>query len=111
LKKSIAVDFDGTLHFGTQYPFIGDPNIKLINFIKEHRNDYIWILWTCRAGIQLKYAQRWLREQGVRFDYYNNNPPWVRQQYKIDSRKIVADYYIDDRNITLEQLYEMGEQE
>lgn len=94
--KIIAVDFDGTL-VNNKYPYIENPNMSLINYIKEHRNCYIWILWTCRQGEQLKLAVDWLKnEQGIEFDYINENVPWLINKYG-DTRKIYADIYIDDK--------------
>ena len=101
-KKIIAVDFDGCLAYG-DYPFIGEPNTELINFIREHQNDYIFILWTMREGKQLKYAKDWIREQGIRFDFYNQNTPWNIAKYG-DKRKIYADFYVDNNNATLDDL-------
>lgn len=95
-KKIIAVDFDGTI-VHNKYPFIENPDMGLINFIKSNRNKYTFILWTCRHGKQLKYAVDWLAEQGIVFDLVNENAPWFVEKYG-DSRKIWADYYIDDKN-------------
>lgn len=94
--KIIAVDFDGTLVFN-KYPYIENPNLKLINFIKQNFDKYIWILWTCRHGEQLKYAVDYMRtEHGIVFDYVNENVPWLIEEYG-ECRKVSADYYIDDR--------------
>lgn len=102
-KKIIAIDFDGCLETGNDYPFIGEPNIELVNFIREHQHDYVFILWTMREGKQLNYAKEWIKAQGIRFDYYNQNTPWNIAKYG-DKRKIYADYYIDNHNVTLNEL-------
>ncbi|MCR5107425.1 MAG: hypothetical protein K6B28_04605 [Lachnospiraceae bacterium] len=49
-NKIIAVDFDGTLSFGT-WPDVGEPNVPLIEQLKDlkSRGNKL-ILWTCRAG-------------------------------------------------------------
>lgn len=101
-KKIIAVDFDNTLAF-TDYPIIKAPNTELVEFIRQHQNDYIFILWTMREGKQLQFAKEWIKEQGIRFDFYNQNTPWNIQKYG-DRRKVYADYYIDDHNITIQEL-------
>lgn len=98
-KKIIAVDFDGTI-VKNRYPFIENPDMEIIDFIKKNRRKYIWILWTCRHGKQLTYALDWLKEQGIIFDYVNENVPWNIEEYG-DCRKIYADYYIDDANRTV----------
>lgn len=102
-KKIVAVDFDGTL-VHNKYPFCENPNMKLINFIKEHRNDYIWILWTCRHDEQLNMAVRYMKEEHqIVFDFVNQNAFWLIDEYG-DTRKIFADYYIDDKNISIDRL-------
>lgn len=99
----VAVDFDGTL-CSNKYPFIENPNLALIGFIKKHFNDYIWILWTCRHDRQLEYAVEYLRkEHGLLFDCINQNVPWLIEEYG-DCRKVSADYYIDDRNVRWTEL-------
>lgn len=102
-KKIIAVDFDGTLVFN-KYPFCENPNMELINFIKDNRNKFVWILFTCREGKQLKYATDYLKDNfELVFDYVNRNVPWNIKEYG-DCRKIYADYYIDKGSIGLEDL-------
>lgn len=95
--KIIAVDFDGTL-VHNNYPFIENPNNRLLDYIREHFNEYIWILWTCRSGEQLRLAVEWLKnEQNIVFDYVNENVPWLIEKYG-DTRKVYADCYLDDKN-------------
>lgn len=96
-KLIIAVDFDGTL-IHNRYPFCENPNLDLIKFIKDHKDDYVWILWTCRHGEQLDMALQYLWIGfGLKFDFVNTNVPWLIDQYG-DTRKIFADYYIDEKN-------------
>lgn len=98
-KKIVAVDFDGTLHRG-KYPFINEPNTELIEYLKANRDKYILILHTMREGVQLEYAKKWLaEEQGLEFDYFNENVPYKIEQYG-DKRKIYADIYVDDASKT-----------
>jgi len=101
-KKIIAIDFDNTLAF-TDYPIIKAPNTELVEFIRQHQNDYVFILWTMREGKQLQFAKEWIKQQGIRFDFYNQNTPWNIQKYG-DRRKVYADYYIDDHNATIKDL-------
>ena len=103
-KKVIAVDFDGTLVHNT-YPYIENPNVRLLEYIRTNRDKYIWILWTCRQEEQLGYAVEWLKnEQGIEFDLINQNTPWNIEQYGKDTRKIFADFYIDDKMISVKDL-------
>lgn len=94
----IAIDFDGTI-VEHRYPFIG--RIRPFAFetmealqIKGHR----LILWSHRAGHKLDEAVKFCQSHGIEFYAVNKNFPeeiWEGT----DSRKILADIYIDDRNL------------
>lgn len=90
----IAVDFDGTLTDKNVFPQIGE--------MKEYAREAIHnlqaaghkvVLWTCREGRYLDDAREWLNEHGIDLDFYNFSP------YQLQSRKIVADVYVDDKNV------------
>ena len=105
-KKIIAVDFDGTL-VTDEYPNIGIINYDLVNWIKENRDKYTFILYTLRKGVYLQQAVSFLKDVcGIEFDYVNENDVELINKYG-DSRKIAADYYIDDNNITLDNWKEV----
>lgn len=96
----IAVDFDGTLAI-TEYPNIISPIGKTISFCQERKaNGDILILNTCREGKFLDEAIKWCKEQGVEFNYVNQNVPERVAVYG-DCRKIYADVYLDDHNLLL----------
>ena len=95
---TIAVDFDGTLSFG-HYPNLGIPNIQLIDYLKERKKEgYKLILWTCRVGKTLEDAIKYCEEYGLEFDAINANIQENIDHY-CDARKVLADYYIDDKNV------------
>ena len=95
----IAVDFDGTL-CENAFPFIGEPCYEMIEWAKElRRNGHKVILWTCRDGMNLVYAIVWCAEHGLIFDAVNDNLESHKKQYKGNSRKILADLYIDDKAV------------
>ncbi len=97
--KIIAVDFDNTICF-SHWPDLGEPNLRLIGTLKElKQNGNKLILWTCRNGADLQRAVVWCEQQGLQFDAINENLPETIALYGGDSRKITADYYIDDRCI------------
>lgn len=97
--KIVAVDFDNTLCF-SNWPDLGEPNVRLIRTLKElQQNGNKLILWTCRNGMDLQRAVAWCEQQGLQFDAINENLPETIALYGGDSRKITADYYIDDRCI------------
>lgn len=94
----IAVDFDGTI-VEHRYPTIGRIRplaFETLNKIqsKGHR----LILWSHRAGKKLDDAVSFCLSNGIEFYAVNKNYPeevWDENE----SRKILADIYIDDRNI------------
>lgn len=96
-----AIDFDGTL-CDFDYPNIGKPNNRLINMLKHiKRKEHKLILWTCRTGIQLTEAVNWCKKYELEFDAINDDLEEVKKIYKDSGRKIFADYYIDDKNILI----------
>ena len=62
------------------------------------------ILWTSRAGADLENAVEWCRLQGLVFDAVNEPLPEQIKRWGNDTRKIYADYYIDDKNMTIAQV-------
>lgn len=98
MYKIIAVDFDGTLSLEAEWPTIGVPNTKLIQWLRRERTRGAKIiLWTCREGATLQDALLWCADQGLVFDAVNDNIPEVVQTYSNNSRKVVATVYIDDK--------------
>ena len=94
-KLVIAVDMDGTLTTDTCFTpkecETAKPNQKIINWVaRKSRGNFI-IIYTARRDDLIPDTLRWLRRHNVRFDAISNN-------------KMVADIYIDDRNLTIEQV-------
>lgn len=99
MSDIIAVDFDGTL-CANEYPGIGAPNEALLYYLRqEKRFGSRIILWTCRVGERLEEAVAWCKEQGLEFEAVNENLPEVIERHGGDSRKIFADFYIDDKTL------------
>lgn len=97
--ETFAVDFDGTL-CENAWPNIGKPKYDLINWIKELQSrGHKIILWTCRDGMLLVDAIVWSADHGLFFDAVNDNLEEHIRQFGGNSRKILADYYIDDKAI------------
>lgn len=101
-----AVDFDDTLAI-TRFPKIIAPNKKMVAFVKmaKAQGNKI-ILWTSRAGKDLEDAVNWCKEQGIVFDAVNEQLPEHLAKWDSDTRKIYADYYIDDKSVTIKQIEE-----
>ena len=94
----IAVDFDGTI-VEHEYPKIGKPKLFAFETLKalQDRGDQL-ILWTYRSGKGLDEAVEFCKINGIEFYAVNKNYPEEVYDGSI-SRKILADIYIDDRNI------------
>jgi hydroxymethylpyrimidine pyrophosphatase-like HAD family hydrolase len=90
----IAIDFDGTITDKNIFPEIGafkEHVLEAIKNFQEHGHKVV--MWTCREGIYLDDAKNALHRKGIFLDGYNFSP------YQLQSRKIVADVYIDDKNV------------
>lgn len=98
-NKIYAVDFDGTLNLG-KYPVLGQPNLELFNYLidRQQTGDMI-ILWTCREGDLLKSAVKYCKNYGIAFDAINDNVQENKDRWGNNTRKVFADYYIDDKNM------------
>lgn len=103
----IAVDFDGTV---TSCSDIGS-DFTLKENAKEvlerlHEDDIKLILWTCRTGQYEEQAIQFLKDNDMLhlFSAINENIPEVKEAYGVDSRKVGADVYIDDRNIFTKEI-------
>ena len=111
MKEIFAVDFDGTL-CEHKYPEIGSPNVSLIEALKKLRNDGArLILWTCRSGVDLTRAINWCSNcYGLEFDAVNDDIESVKLSDfgRSKSRKVFANFYIDDRNILPEHFVMMA---
>ncbi len=90
----IAIDFDGTITTENCFPNIGELRPHVVEAIKNlQEHGHTCILWTCREGIYLEKAVDFLHEHNINLSGYNFSP------YQLQSRKIVADVYIDDKNV------------
>jgi len=97
-KPIWAVDFDGTLSVGNKFPNIGKPNVSIIELLKMARAMGVrLILWTSREGNYLTEAVEWCKDQGLEFDAINDNLPEIVEKYGNNSRKVIANLFIDDR--------------
>ena len=95
---TIAVDFDGTI-VEHKYPKIGKELPFATHTLKALQDKgHRLILWTYRAGEELMEAVEFCKNNEIEFYAINKNYPEEKFNNKI-SRKILADLYIDDRNI------------
>lgn len=109
----VAFDFDGTLFGWVERGWsgakpAGEANVALIELAKRIRaNGHQIILWTCREGADLQEAVDACARHGLRFDAVNANLQETISGY-LDSRKIVADLYVDDRGLNPKALDAMA---
>ena len=95
----IACDFDGTI-VTHEYPQIGKPipfAIQTLKKLQEEDHHQI-ILWTVREGALLDEALDYCKSRGLEFYAVNSNYPEEKPEERAN-RKVVADIYIDDRNL------------
>jgi len=97
-KLIIAVDFDGTI-VEDAYPKIGKPMLFAFETLKKlQEQGHRLILWTYRSGPKLDEAVTFCESKGITFYAVNKSFPEEEYDNKI-SRKIHANFFIDDRNI------------
>lgn len=97
-KLTIAVDFDGTL-VEEKYPEIGKEKEDAFEvLIRLHNDGHRLLLWTYRHGRTLREAIEFCKQKGVEFYAVNKNFPEEEYDTSVP-RKLLADIYIDDRNI------------
>jgi len=97
-KLVISIDFDGSV-VEHVYPEIGNPMPQAFEVLKELQGaGHRLVLWTCREGKDLQDAIEFCKLNGIEFVSHNVN---AREDAYIwpPSRKILADVYIDDKNL------------
>lgn len=94
----LAIDFDGTI-VEHKYPKIGkEIPFAIDTLLLLQREGFRLILWTSRHGQLLDEAVEYCRNRGLEFYAVNKNFPEEEDNHGV-SRKIIADCYIDDRNL------------
>ena len=95
----IAVDFDGTI-VTHEYPKIGKPIPFAIQTLKklQEEDHHQVILWSVRDGQLLQDALDYCKSKGLEFYAVNSNYPEEKEEHHT-ARKLVADLWIDDRNL------------
>ena len=96
---TLAIDFDGTI-VENAFPNIGELRLNAVPVIKRlHDEGYKIVINTCRTGQREIEARECLINNGIPFDYLNENTAELIAEYPEESRKLSADLYIDDRNL------------
>lgn len=98
-KLIISVDFDGVIVV-ENYPDIGNLMTGAKETINKWYNQgHTILINTCRAGVFLERCKDFLYANSIMFHHLNENPPELIKRYGMDTRKLSADIYIDDRNM------------
>lgn len=98
-NKKIAVDFDGTI-VEDAYPAIGKAKIFAFETLKKLQSQgFRLILWTYRHGKTLDEAVEFCRQNGIEFYAINSSFEGEVFDSETQSRKLDADWFIDDRNL------------
>jgi uncharacterized HAD superfamily protein len=100
-RLTICVDFDGTI-VQEEFPYFGELNLHIVDFMKQAKEQgHLIIVWTARSGKSLEECEKFLKKHNVQYDYINENPEdeWFIKGEQ--GRKLLADYYIDDRVINV----------
>ena len=102
----IAIDFDGTIvktKVDERKIVIKRNKLLAKKIINKLYNDHTIIINTLRVDKgkrkYLSEAKKWLKKEGIKYHYINENSKEVVEGYWGDTRKIAADIYIDDKNI------------
>ncbi len=92
-KKIIAIEFDNIIIKNNELYDINrmQANLSLIRFLINNKHKYSYILWTKRYGKSLKAAIDFCKGYYLYFDSVNKN----LKSFNL-SKKIIADYYIND---------------
>ena len=108
--KVIAIDFDGTIIPKGLYPNVGEPlpfAIETIHGLMSFdKSKCKIVLWSCRDKDSDPNAYnnmiKFCEKHGLVFDAINDNI----EEFKaagVKSRKIIADLYIDDNSIPINE--------
>lgn len=95
----LAIDFDGTIAHAS-YPELGDPKPNAVEVIRKLKEEGCYIIiWTCREGQHLHWIAAYCDLHGIPYDSINEQHPDIFNFYKNNTRKVLADIYLDDRNL------------
>lgn len=92
----IAIDFDGTITKSHSEMVLQDFAAEALREIRGMGHELI--LWTCRHERTLRDAEFFLREHEL-YDLFSKLNDGSEHTFYPNTRKILADLYIDDRNI------------
>lgn len=91
--RRIGLDLDGTLAESIWPELgIGEPIWSTVNWVRKKASEgYKIVIFTSRADGEYKDIAKWCRHYGVPFEWIYTGKPLLK-------------YYVDDRNLKLEDL-------
>ena len=101
--KIFTIDFDNTCAL-EDFPGVG-PDVPYASetLKKLQKQGHKIILWTCRTNNQLRLAEKWFEDHGIRLDAVND---FIYNERNLElirdfgcSRKVIGDFNIDDKNL------------
>ena len=99
VAKMYCIDCDQTLTkevcWTPEQCLNAEPRQDVIDRVNSLKNVWI-VVWTARTDELIPATIKWLRKHNVKY-------------HAISNQKIPGDYYIDDRNLTIEQFIKGGE--
>lgn len=96
----LAIDFDGTI-VDDRYPQIGNLRKDAAETIQQlHADGHYIIIWSCRTDRKKYEMMDYLVQNDIPYHQINKSNPDNVAKYGIDTRKVYADVYIDDKAIT-----------
>ena len=99
-KAILAIDFDLTICI-SKYPGLGEERSNAGFYIRMLvEAGYGIVINTCREGILIGDAIKWLHQYNIPYHYVNCNFPHLIEEFGADCRKISANLYIDDKCLT-----------
>ena len=100
-KKTVAIDFDGTI-VENIFPEIGAIKQNVVDKMREwYEQGHTIIVWTCRTDQYAEEARKFLDDNEIPYHYFNENPTSPLGDW---CRKILADVYLDDRALNVDDL-------
>lgn len=97
-KLHLSIDFDGTIVV-SDYPNIGRLMTNARETINEWYKDHTIIINTCRSGVFLDDCRHFLAENDIKYHFLNENDTELIEGYGMDTRKMSADVYFDDKSV------------
>lgn len=97
----IMIDLHGVIipsnyHYSTDLRFIDSRAKECLQYLSQ-QDDIILILWSSSHEAELTNVRRWLSKEGILFDFINENPFELNNDYANFSKKPYFSILLDDK--------------